>query len=349
MTTLESLGRSHALARFGKGDERKLKAYMLMMAAFLEARPEGTRQAYATGLNQFFGLFEWICPEDVTIAHAAAFKKWLIERKKVSDSTAYARMSACSSFFKFLCYPPSGSEKPLLTSNPFSFVNRSDIKPTPYANAKALEWKKLNAILDGLPNNVVGLRDRAILLFFAFTGRRRAEVARLRVGDLQLAAKPATYSVKLKGGAHKTFELPEICLTAIRAYWTAADRLTHLKPSSAVFTCTPDSHLTKHLDPEQPMWPRTMNYILQRAAIRAGVDMDGVKVHAIRHLAARSLDEAGVRLQDIQEFLKHANPVTTQIYTRRLGKPASAHTAELMKVRAEATELARELFPEEPS
>jgi site-specific recombinase XerD len=345
MTTLASLGRSRALARFGKGDERKLKSYMLMMAAFLEAKPQGTKDAYQTSLNQFFGLFEWLCPEDVTIAHAAAFKKWLIERKKVSDTTAYARMSACSSFFNFLCYPPSGSDKPLLTSNPFSFVSRSDIKPTPYAKSRPLEWKTLNAILDALPNNVIGLRDRAILLFFAFTSRRRSEVARLRVGDLLLTRQPASYTIKVKGGAIKTFELPDICLAGIRAYWTAADRLRNLQPESAVFACAPNCHLTKHLDPEQTMSPRMMNFILQRAALRAGVDMDGVKVHAIRHLAARSLDEAGVRLQDIQEFLAHASPVTTQIYTRKLAGPTSAHTEVLLEARAKATKLAHDLFP----
>lgn len=341
-----------ALSRFGKGDNRKLQRYLLMLAAFLEGRPHDTKRTYACGLRQFFELFEWICPEDVTPAHAAAFKKWLLERRRVSESTTYNRMSAVSSFFEFLCKPHDTQSDPLIRHNPFRHVPRHDIAPTPYVNARPMSWDTFRQIYNALPNDPMGLRDKAILLFFAFTGRRRGEVANLRIRDLRLDTKPPTYTCRVKGGRVKHFELPPVCYKAIKAYWIAADRLDDVQTDDAVFTaddCPATRKLKPNLDYSEPLTKRSMNRILRRAARRAGLDPKdpSIRVHAIRHMAASDLDRAGIRLQDIQAFLGHASPVTTQIYIERLRGPAAAHTDALLKVREEAAELGRSLFDEQ--
>lgn len=340
-----------AIARFGGGDEGKLRTYLLMLAAFLEGKPKNTKRVYKTGLAQFFDLFEWECPENITPAHAAAFKKWLLERKQVSGPTAYYRMSAVSSFFEFLCKPPDTSSEPLLKNNPFKIVDRNDIQPSPYARAKPMKWEDFRAILDHVPGDAMGMRDKAILLFFAFTGRRRQEVASLRVGDLDLRSDPRTYTVTMKGGRVQSFELPEICYDAIRAYWIIADRLDDLDPNAAVFTATSDGAraLNLDVDPHKPLDVRSINRVLHRAVVRAGLDPDddSIGIHAMRHMTARDLDAAGVRLQDIQAFLGHASPVTTQVYLDRLSGPAPAHTGALMKVREQAARLARSVVDED--
>lgn len=333
----------YALRQFGDGDPDRLKSYLLMLAAFLEGKPKNTKRTYRCGLRQFFELFDWVCPEKVTPAHVVAFKKWLLEHRKVSESTAYYRMSAVSSFFDFLCMPAGANAEPLLRSNPFKLVPRSDIQPTPYAGATAMEWDTFRTIVDGIPPSEMGLRDKAVLLFFAFTGRRRHEVASLRVRDLNLKTRPRSYTVKVKGGRIKQFELPDICYDAIRAYWICADRLADLHRDAGVFTPTRNCLMTAHLDPDKPLSDRAMNDILYRWATRSGVDMEGVRIHAIRHMVARDLDRAGLRLQDIQEFLGHASPMTTQVYLNRLSGPTSAHTDALMRVREAAVELGRNL------
>lgn len=42
-------------------------------------------------------------------------------------------------------------------------------------------------------------------------------------------------------------------------------------------------------------------------------------VHAIRHLTAVSLFQAGETVATIQQILRHENPTTTEIYLRSLG------------------------------
>jgi len=332
---------SRLLARFGKGDDTKLKSHLLMLAAFLEGKPENTKRSYRAAIKQFFRLFDWVCPEDVTIAHAVAFKKHLLEH--VGDATAYQRLSAMSSYFDFLRRPTGANDEPLIKHNPFSAVPRSDIKPTPYGRAIPMEWKTLKLIMDGLPTDPSGIRDRAILLFFAFTGRRRSEAAALLMKDLDLKSDPKTYRCRVKGGAVKHFELPSICYDALKAYWIASGRLASIHANSGVFVSSRDCSLTKGLDPDKPLSSRMMNNVLRRAAERAGVDLSTVRLHGLRHMAARDLDRAGARLQDIQEFLGHVNPNTTAIYIQKLGGAAKSHEAMFMKVREMAEEMARNL------
>lgn len=330
---------------FGKGDEAKAKNYLLLLASFLVGRPINTRRTYKCGLQQFFTLFEWICPEDVTPAHIAAFKRWLMEAKKVSDSTAYYRISAVSSFFDYLCkQAPDGKSEPMLRSNPCKHVPKSDIQPSPYSRSVAMKWPVFNQILKAIPPDAQGLRDKAILLFFAFTGRRRAEVANLLVKDLDLKSRPRTYTAKLKGGRVQTFELPQVVYDAIVAYWIADNRLSDMEPDDAVFTAVFDSYIVEvsREDDRTPLCYAHFNDILIRAIVRAGLELGpGMNIHAIRHMAARELDAGGVRLQDIQAFLGHSSPATTQLYLDRLSGPASAHTDVLVRVREEALKQAQ--------
>lgn len=336
-------GSSYEIERFGNGDPRRAKQYALMIGAFLEPKPRNTKLTYRTGIRQFFELFDWLCPEEVTLAHAAAYKKWLIEYREYSNATATTRMAGITSLFDFFCLPFKPNEEPLLKSNPFKNIPRKDIAPTAYARAKAMDWDKFCKIIENIPSDAAGMRDKAILLFFAFTGRRRSEVTRLRIKDLDLKADPPVYMVRVKGGAEKKFQLPSICIDAIHAYWLAAGRLRNMQANDGVFTTTRDWPITKNLDHHTPISDRMMNHILYRHALRAGVEMDDVRIHAIRHMSARDLDSAGVPIQDIQAFLGHASPVTTQIYLDRLSRTAPAHEEVLMEVRKEARDLGRRL------
>ena len=334
---------AYEIKRFGNGNPKKAHQYAMLIGAFLESKPENTRRTYKTGIRQFFELFDWLSPEEVSLAHAAAYKKWLVEYREYSNSTATTRLAGITSLFDFFCLPPKPNEEPMLKSNPFKSVSRKDITPTAYARAKAMDWDKFCKIVESIPTDAAGMRDKAILLFFAFTGRRRSEVARLRVKDLDLKSDPPTYTVRVKGGAVKRFQMPSICIDAIHAYWLAAGRFSDLDADDGVFTATHDWPITKNLDANEPLSDRMMNCVLSRHATRAGVDMDDVRIHALRHMSARDLDRAGVPIQDIQAFLGHASPVTTQVYLDRLSRTGPSHEKVLMEVREEARNLGRRL------
>ena len=326
------------LGRARPVDEDRRRAFTMATVAFLEGCGPNTRRTYRAAVKQFFGLFPGISPDDVTVTHAVAFKRFLQDHSK-ADATIYHRIAALSSLFKYYCRPQGTTDVGLITSNPFELVQRADVKPTPYGRARPVAWDDFVKILQAIPMTPLGMRDKAILVFFAFTGRRRTEVSSLRIRDLNLKATPRTYTVRAKGNKVQTYELPDVVYDAMRAYWIASQRLALLRPESGVFTPTVDCPITATLDPERPLTERTMNKILRRWADVAGVDE--VHVHGIRHMAAHDLDKGGVRLQDIQAFLGHASPQTTMVYLARLGQVGPSHEAILQKVRHDVAKVVR--------
>jgi integrase len=197
-----------------------------------------------------------LSPDQVTTMHAAAFKSRLIEFGK-SDATVAHRLDVMTALFDFLMQPSDATGEGLVKSNPFRPVSRSDVRPTPYARSVPVEWQTFKTILDSIPMDPRGMRDRALLLFYAFTGRRKMEVAGMRVRDLALGAKPRSYTVKTKGNKLQTFELPDICYSALKAYWVASGRLSTLRPEQGVFTRIDPNARMMGETPDCPLSPES--------------------------------------------------------------------------------------------
>ncbi len=327
---------SAALMRFGNGDAHRAKSYLLAFYGFLAAKPKNTARAYRFALKEFFDLWEWRSPETITVAEAAYYKKWLMSQKK-GDATICQRLAACKSFFDFLMKPTGASTKQLVTSNPFQLVTRKDVTPTPYGRSRPTDGKHLQLMLRAMPTDALGKRDNAVLVFLAFTGRRRAEVANLRMRDLDLRdPKNRTYRSKVKGGEIQHFALPDVAYEAMREHWISSNRLHDLSPESAVFGAVHVGGSYREYDPHRCLHVNTIAQIVKNAAERAGIDPGEVHVHGIRHLFARDLDEAGLRIQDIQRDLGHKGMNTTAVYVGKLKGPAPSAEEHLNRVRAKA-------------
>jgi len=329
--------------RIGGDDPHRTKQILLAMYAFLADKPVNTRRTYRAGLKQFFDLIGWKDPKLVTVAEAAYYKRWLVDQG-FANSTVCVRLAAADAFFGFLTKPVGDNGQQLISYNPFSVITRKDVLPSPFGRAKSIEWKSFKALVDALPNDALGYRDKAVLIFAAYTGRRRAEISKLRVKDLDLKSKPRTYSVVVKGNKLKTFELPKICYDAIRAHWISANRLSRITGESAVFSPVQTFTLTEGMDPERVMHNNVISDIIKQAARKAGLDPETISTHSLRHMVASDLDKAGARLQDIQRFLGHAQPNTTAIYLQALRGPVSAMENELEKVRGAAAQIAEPLI-----
>jgi integrase len=324
-----------ALLRFGGGDDAGMRLFLRALYAFLADKPTHTRRSYGTAVRQFFERFGWPCPRDVDTAMVATYKIELAESGR-SDGTIYQRLSALSSFFEYLRRPQSATVGGLVAHNPVRAISRSDVVAHP--DVEPMRWEMFETILRSIPGDPQGLRDRAILLFFAFTGRRRAEVCGLRVRDLDTTTQPYTYACRVKGGERQRWELPQICWQAITSYWIGSDRLSSLQRDHAVFSASEEGQIRgsrKTVDPHEPMRPREMARILKRAAKRVDLEEEPtVHVHALRHMAAHSLEQAGVDVRGIQEFLGHKSIATTERYLKRLGNVRRSFETKMVAVRA---------------
>ena len=216
-----------------------------------------------------------------------------------STTTIGARIACLSSFYRFLI------RMGLLGSNPCDAVERPRTIAAP---ARGLSADQVRRLLDVVPDTVAGRRDRAILLVFVLTARRRTEVMSLTAGDISVEDGVAFYSYRAKGGKRGRRELPAPAFDALVA---------SLADVGLTLAAT---------DPTTPLWHRgypgthlsgASFYAKFRGYLRAAeLPLSGL--HVLRHSAAKLRRDAGESVEAVSSFLDHSSLAVTTTYLRRL-------------------------------
>jgi integrase/recombinase XerC len=278
-------------------------AWTQTVVAFLaeKERRSGSRrtvEGYARMLWPF--LTSVGSPERMTPAHVLAWAHGIgLSGREPSSATVGARIACLSSYFRFLI------RMQLATANPCDALERPR---TVQAPARGLSAEQVRSLLAVVPDTVVGRRDRALLLLFVLTGRRRAEVLGLTAGDISIEGETVFYAYKGKGGKRGRRELPRPAYEALRA--TLSDAGLELGS----------------MDPGASLWqagghPRGVTsgtvYARFRAYLRAaGLPPSGL--HLLRHSAAKLRRDAGESIEAVSAFLDHSSLAVTTVYLRRL-------------------------------
>lgn len=172
-----------------------------------------------------------------------------------------------------------------------------------------------------------GLRDYAILAVMFTGGLRTIEVSRANVEDLRTAGDSPVLYVQGKGREERTDYIklmPEVD-EAIRAYLAKRGAVRGDEPLFASL-----SNNSKG----QRISTRSVSGMVKKAFQSAGFNSDKLTAHSTRHTAVTLALLGGQSLQDVQQFARHANITTTQIY---------AHNLDRAKNRCEAT-IAKAIF-----
>jgi integrase/recombinase XerD len=150
--------------------------------------------------------------------------------------------------------------------------------------------------------NAAGTLFRRTLLMTLYgTGMRRAELAHLKVGDID-SQRMIIRVVAGKGGKDRDLPLSPALLEILREYWRWRKPRLYLFPTR---TCR------RRLD--QPISDKTVWIACSEAARRAGISKH-VTPHTLRHSWATHLLEAGTDLRTIQVLLGHGDLETTAQY-----------------------------------
>src|SRR2546428_9060189 len=198
-------------------------AWTQTVQAFLaeKERRSGSRrtvEGYARMLWPF--LTRIGSPDRVTPAHVIAWAHGFgPSGRGPSSTTVGARIACLSSYFRFLI------RMNIATSNPCDALERPKTVTSP---ARGLTAEQIRQLLAVVPDTVAGRRDRALLLTFVLTGRRRSEVIGLSAGDISLEGETAFYAYRGKGGKRGRTELPRpayeaLCATQADAGLSLAD------------------------------------------------------------------------------------------------------------------------------
>ena len=139
--------------------------------------------------------------------------------KPAAPKTINNYTTSLGAFFKFMQAQAADLRLPIVIANPAhaSFIQRKQNDPVKETEALTLpQIRQLLAMPQG--DDVIALRDRAILNFYYLSGSRIGTGCKLSVSDFHDDGDVATYRAQLKGGKRRTKGLHVIAAQAIRDY-----------------------------------------------------------------------------------------------------------------------------------
>lgn len=164
-----------------------------------------------------------------------------------------------------------------------------------------------------------GRRLYALCALMISCGLRDIEVSRANIGDLRALpdGAPALF-VQGKGRTDKTdfVKVPAQAEAAVRAY--LADRPDSGDASAPLFVSNSGNSAGRRLS------TRSISAAVKSALVSAGYNSPRLTAHSLRHTAVTLALLGGRSLQETQQFARHTNIATTQIYAHNLDAAANA-------------------------
>ena len=280
---------------------------------YLDASPK-TIATYTRAIRQFY---KWLSFKGITQPQRAdilAYREWLKEDHKPTTVQNY--IIAVRLFFQW-------TAQENLYPNIAEHVKGAKLD----RNHKKdyLTSRQVKVVLSSIDRSTVqGARDYAILALMITGGLRTIEVSRANIEDLRTAGDNTVLYIQGKGHTEKTDYIklaPEV-EAAIRDYLKTRDKL---KDTDPLFTSLSNNSKGKRIT------ERSVSGIVKAALVNAGYNSDKLTAHSTRHTAVTLALLGGQSLQEVQQFARHANIATTQIYAHNLDRAKNKCEATIAK------------------
>jgi site-specific recombinase XerD len=165
----------------------------------------------------------------------------------------------------------------------------------------ALTREEMAKLIDyNYPQNLKGLRDRAIIEMLYSSGVRVGELVSLKIKDMDFKGK--TVNVLGKGKKERLLPVTSQAIESIENY--LLKRPGGKEKDSIIFCNLKGGQLTE----------RGVQFIIDTLARNCGIYRK-VTPHMLRHSFATHFLENGMNLRYLQHLLGHSNLSTTEIYT----------------------------------
>ncbi|MEZ6030037.1 MAG: tyrosine recombinase [Hyphomonadaceae bacterium] len=231
----------------------------------------------------------------------SAFVRDLHERG-MSAATVSRRLSALRRFFRFQL---GDNER---QDNPTSRLDGPTMRRDP---PDVLSREEVSRLIEAAQGTEPGdLRTICLVELLYGAGLRASECC-----DLPLSALPAPGATVLivrgKGDKERITPLGKPAMTALKNYLAVREQFL---PKSAVRS-TAQRYVFPSRGAGGRLTRRRLGQILEDLAMKAGIALERVTPHALRHAFATHLLSGGADLRAVQLLLGHADISTTQIYT----------------------------------
>ena len=264
-----------------------------------------TITAYRHDLERFFHYlsinqleFDQIKVDDLSL-YVAWLRGMGNTEFKIGQSSIARNVISLRSYYNYLA-------KEHKLNNP-----AANFKPPKIAKRlpKALSIEQILSILNIAGDDLISLRDKAMLELLYSTGARVSELINLNALDISTTSNNGEVSttVKLKGKGHKERVVPigSFAVKAVNDYLTRSrPALLKVSTQRSLFLNQRGGRLSR-----QSAWN-----VVAASAKRVGLT-EQVTPHSMRHSFATHLLDGGADIRVVQELLGHASVTTTQIYT----------------------------------
>jgi site-specific recombinase XerD len=269
---------------------RDLRGYLLTE----RKRSPLTVAAYERDLVEFSAFLSDQGPvtlHSVNTSHIRRYIAHLFDDRGYDSRTVCRKLSSIRALYRFLKITS------VLENDPAAAIPGPSVAKRRPAPLKVEEVVKLLQTSLAGRTETARLRDGAIMELFYASGMRRAEVAGVRLADVDLGER--TIRVTGKGNKERVVVINRTAAAAIDAYLRVRPR----SADPALFLGRGGKGLTP-----QHVWRifRTI-YRVSGIAKRA-------TPHTLRHSFATHLVENGVDLETVRELLGHESLATTGIY-----------------------------------
>ena len=228
----------------------------------------------------------------ISLSDLYAYMSYLSLDKSNKVTSRARKVASLRSFFNYL-----NTKAKVLDVNPAKELESPKLgKRIPkYLNVD--ESKQLLNAIDGDNKE----RDFAIITLFLNCGMRLSELISINLSQI----KDDKLTVIGKGNKERTIYLNQAAKMALNEYLRVRPK-DNLKDKNALFL----SEQRKRIS------PRTVQYIVKKYIIAAGLDPEKISPHKLRHTAATLMYQHGnVDIRSLQEILGHESVSTTEIYT----------------------------------
>ncbi|MFA9289175.1 MAG: tyrosine-type recombinase/integrase [Weeksellaceae bacterium] len=174
---------------------------------------------------------------------------------------------------------------------------------------KFLSPEELQNLFDAvIPNDIMGMRDKAILEVLFSTGLRVSEMAALSRDQVNL--NTGEFGIVGKGGRARVVFLSRKATEALREYLNA--RTDPYKPLFLRYSGPKEE--VDLSEEKQRLSVRSIQRMIDKYRKKANI-LFPIGPHVLRHSYATDLLSHGADIRSVQEMLGHKNIATTQIYT----------------------------------
>lgn len=223
-----------------------------------------------------------------------------LSKEDLAISSINRVISTLRSFYGYL-------EREHQLNNPMKDIESRKI---PLRLPKALTIAQITSLIEASSSedDIISLRNKAILELLYSTGGRVSEIVGLDLSDIFVSNDVRVIKLRGKGGKERVVPMGSFSVKALNDYVVRVRPALQLKnskgKSEALFLNQRGTRISR-----QSAWQ-----IVVDCAKKAGLT-EGISPHVFRHSFATHLIDGGADIRVVQELLGHSSVTTTQIYT----------------------------------